>query len=464
MPSDDKNFPLKIFLTSRPDHCSSITKPGMNLLSLLSFAISGKMLLKNREPWVTISSETKDTLSKTLCEHSSEVFQYDYAKDNVTFLITTMTDLNFETQFWVANQRLDIYKSNHLRDFNATKSITVVIKSLKYSTIQDIGNDKLYHELFVEHRHNQSLAEDYILAKLSLPRSQRDYVQTAGNDSLPAVLTAAGIESQLSFFRLCDLVENCSIESLSNTEQIGKSLQARWSQECLNVEMENSNSYSILPSRVDTYFIIVPVNDSTLVTDKKEATSKVDLREKTLNGDGTDSIFSPQTKLVEIEGSLYCPNPEMTTYSEFYVPTLVSSFIHNNTECVKELCDDERTLYFEVRGFNFIGPFKAIWSSACFEEFGYDIVSSIIEAESSGYVTMNKFWAFENYNYLIYSEAYSGPHVESVYLSKAGYALEVLLGVLMVIIGLGEKNVYFSFFHTLHDFHRILQLRLSAIC
>lgn len=51
---------------------------------------------------------------------------------------------------------------------------------------------------------------------------------------------------------------------------------------------------------------------------------------------------------------------------------------------------------------------------------------------------MNKFWAFENYNYLIYSGSYSGPHVESVYLSKSGYALEVLLGVLMVFICLSK--------------------------
>ena len=79
----------------------------------------------------------------------------------------------------------------------------------------------------------------------------------------------------------------------------------------------------------------------------------------------------------------------------------------------------------------------------CFEEFGYDVVSSIIEAESSGYVTMNKFWPFENYNYLVYSKtSNSNPaHVESAYLSTGGYLLEVLLGIFMVIIALGRKHV-----------------------
>ena len=64
---------------------------------------------------------------------------------------------------------------------------------------------------------------------------------------------------------------------------------------------------------------------------------------------------------------------------------------------------DSRELFFEENEISFLGPFNAVWESHCFSEFGIELIDAIYEAKESGMLTVNKFWAFESYNYLIFA-------------------------------------------------------------
>lgn len=65
---------------------------------------------------------------------------------------------------------------------------------------------------------------------------------------------------------------------------------------------------------------------------------------------------------------------------------------------------DSRELFFEDNDISFLGPFNAVWESHCFSEFGIELIDAIYEAKENGMLTVNKFWAFEAYNYLIFAE------------------------------------------------------------
>ena len=63
----------------------------------------------------------------------------------------------------------------------------------------------------------------------------------------------------------------------------------------------------------------------------------------------------PRTMLLEMEGRLLCKNAEtIRRHDGFYVPTMVSAVIHNNSECVREICDSSSGLYFTVRNLNLL--------------------------------------------------------------------------------------------------------------
>ncbi len=183
-------------------------------------------------------------------------------------------------------------------------------------------------------------------------------------------------------------------------------------------------------------------------------------------GDGSaarpEDAMKPQTRLVEINGQIYCPNPLVKNYTNFYVPTMVSAHISKNERCHRLLCSSRRKLYLEQGGIRFLGPFHEIWHSSCFEEFGYELIASIYEvrfsphheilvidcmvnmripmlqARDNGLLTMNKFWAFEHFNYLVFAldvpEHERLNQIESSYLSSAAYGIEIFLGTLMALI------------------------------
>ena len=83
---------------------------------------------------------------------------------------------------------------------------------------------------------------------------------------------------------------------------------------------------------------------------------------------------------------------------------------------------------------------------SCFKEFGYKLISNISRAGDSGLLTMNKFWAFENYNYLVFTnELTETTHhcerqVESFYLSDLAFAAEICLASLMTLICLVSQH------------------------
>ncbi len=88
---------------------------------------------------------------------------------------------------------------------------------------------------------------------------------------------------------------------------------------------------------------------------------------------------------------------------------------------------------------NFLGPYDDIWESVCLKEFGYDVIHKIDRAADSGLLSINKFWAFENYNYMVFSSTISTSYsdsgqVESRYLSAPVFALEIVLGVFMAAV------------------------------
>jgi hypothetical protein len=139
------------------------------------------------------------------------------------------------------------------------------------------------------------------------------------------------------------------------------------------------NDYSILSSEVDTYYIMINNSYTMLVEDPDLIVQRADLRTKGLRGDGSGSVLQPQTKLAEINGQIVCPNKLVKEYPTFYVPTMVSAHINNNSKCLKLLCNSERKTYFEQGGMKFLGPFHEIWKSSCFEEYGFELIESIYE-------------------------------------------------------------------------------------
>jgi hypothetical protein len=61
-----------------------------------------------------------------------------------------------------------------------------------------------------------------------------------------------------------------------------------------------------------------------------------------------------------------------------------------------------------------------------------------MQARDNGMLTMNKFWAFENFNYLVFTSSLPDhdreSQLESSYLSGFAYATEILLGSVMTVI------------------------------
>lgn len=76
----------------------------------------------------------------------------------------------------------------------------------------DVGNSKLFHELFIERQLSQRV-DDFMYVPLQMPRDQRDYSQSKGYDALDVALTKAGIGTDLTFYRVCKMVEECPYDS-----------------------------------------------------------------------------------------------------------------------------------------------------------------------------------------------------------------------------------------------------------
>ncbi len=453
---DHKNYPVKLFLYQSPSECSSsASEAALSLLTTLAFGASGHMQTAEKGQWRTVDNGTLHMLEKIVCDSSAETFEYEYSLDNVTYLVICGKNcIELEFTFAAANQRFGLYTYHRLNDRNFTKTITVIVKSVgDGNNITHVGNANLYHELFVQHGSNTSL-KDLTFTRLYLPRDQRDYVQTSGVKSLDQSLRERGIATKQYFLKVCSdsqQKQDCVLDPLEESGQIEKALAARWSIQCLRVRLAN-DSYDILRSQADTYFVMVNLSSARLVQDKSLETG-ITPKVKVLPGALKPNKFRPQTKLVELQGSIYCSNSFINTYRSFYVPTLVSALIGRNEECVKEVCQPKGIYFEDAQGRSFLGPFYALWKSSCFQEFGYDLIRTIYDAEERGLLTVNKFWAFENFNYMVFSARTSisearSRQVESVYLSDWGFALEVALGVIMAFICLvtvfGNLLVFFA--------------------
>ena len=240
---------------------------------------------------------------------------------------------------------------------------------------------------------------------------------------------------------------------LGDKDRIETALSSRWSKDCLNVSI-GENHYSILESKVDTYYVMVNSSFTVLVQDKSAIVKEPNKTYKTLPGYESASTSQamtiasssqPRTILVEIDGQDFCPNALVKTHKEFYLPTMVSAVINGNDRCKRLLCNSNRRMYFERDDLRFLGSGwdADIWESRCFEEFGYELISSINQAGDTGLLTMNKFWAFENFNYLVFTNKVADVtdstrrcelQVESFYLSDLAFAAEICLASLMTVI------------------------------
>ena len=205
---------------------------------------------------------------------------------------------------------------------------------------------------------------------------------------------------------------------------------------------------------MDTYYVMVNSSFTVLVQDKSAIVKGPNKRNKTLPGFESASTSQamtiasssqPKTILVEIDGQMFCPNALVKTHKEFYLPTMVSAVINGNDRCRRLLCNSGRRMYFERDDLRFLGSGwdADIWESRCFEEFGYELISSINQAGDTGLLTMNKFWAFENFNYLVFTNEVANItnstrrcelQVESFYLSDLALAAEICLASLMTVI------------------------------
>ena len=98
---------------------------------------------------------------------------------------------------------------------NYTKSVSVAVRWTKNPgpwKLIDVGNSKLLHELFLE-RHLSRKVDDFMYVPLQMPRDQRDYSQSKGIDTLDEALTKEGIYTDLTFYRVCKMVEECPYDS-----------------------------------------------------------------------------------------------------------------------------------------------------------------------------------------------------------------------------------------------------------
>jgi hypothetical protein len=86
------------------------------------------------------------------------------------------------------------------------------VRSVADDNLFQTGNDKLFHELFVEQRMNTTLS-NFVFVMLQMPRDQRDYAQSKGNLSLGDALKEIGINNSLTFFRVCKKVEKCPYDA-----------------------------------------------------------------------------------------------------------------------------------------------------------------------------------------------------------------------------------------------------------
>ena len=63
--------------------------------------------------WITLSEEKRAKLEGFVCSESAAVFQYVYAKNNVSYLIVLPgAEGDLDETFLVANQMLDFIKHN----------------------------------------------------------------------------------------------------------------------------------------------------------------------------------------------------------------------------------------------------------------------------------------------------------------------------------------------------------------
>ena len=240
---------------------------------------------------------------------------------------------------------------------------------------------------------------------------------------------------------------------LEDIDRIETALSSRWSQDCLNVSIDE-NHFSILASKVDTYYVMVNSSFNVLVQDRSAIQKEPNKTYKTLpdyesattsQATAIASSSQPRTILVEIDGQYYCPNDLVRAHQEFYLPTMVSAVIRGNERCKRLLCSTHRRMYFERDELRFLGSGwdANIWESRCFEEFGKELISSLYQAGDGGLLTTNKFWAFENFNYLVFMNNVTGINnstlrcelqVESFYLSDLAFAAEICLAFVMTVI------------------------------
>ena len=76
----------------------------------------------------------------------------------------------------------------------------------------DIGDSELFHELYLERRLSRRV-DEFMYVPLQMPSDQRDYSQSRGTLDIEAALVNAGIDTNLTFYRVCKAVEECPYES-----------------------------------------------------------------------------------------------------------------------------------------------------------------------------------------------------------------------------------------------------------
>ena len=339
-------------------------------------------------------------------------------------------DLNID--FVLGNQRPRMKPRFPLENFNATKIVKVIVRAAKAETeFRKLGNVNLFYEMFVNRNLSSSDAlNKFKYNRLVLPKTQRDYVRVKGRLGLKdaLILNDVRVDSNLTFFRFCreklDAVniDECVTYANDAKEKMSKALTSRWSTNCSRFVFSDESEFVVLPvnDRVDVFFVLVNKhNDVIRVEDTFEA--RFNFTSKSVGA----------SKIIQVEDStrLSCPNEDVRRYEKFYVPIIVSAAIHKNVACIKEICDVG--FYAEDEIFHFLGPYEDLWSSACFAELGHDVIGRVASAK---FVSVNKFWPFENFNYLVFGNVEES--AESVYLSQSAFILETSLGFLMSLVAL----------------------------
>ena len=434
---EDKNLSINVTIFKIKRNCK---RKVVNLILLMKYASSGRMKTKEGDHWRTYHDDQE--LEQLLCQPSTFLHTFPDHSNQVMNLVlmnsSQCRDEHENIQFLVANQRENLYRKHKLRSLNVTFQVKVQFHCVAHSR-EEIKNKNLMNWLYIQNNKN----ENQSFLHSQLVRKEKYYFQTQGNVSLNSLLQVYNDSSfsDQHLHRICvDPELECSNQPIRDLDKVVKTLQASWipRDHCVNVEIDE-NIFTIVASVADHYFTPQhhqhDVKSSAVIN--PDSTSSPELVTVQLLGH-QDQSRQKRSKRSQSRTYLFHYSNLNTTSSltdkihsspQFYLSTLLSASLSNNSDCVRSLQSEELSLV--KRGcYSGLGPSDNLWSSPCFSDLSLALVETLFQASQSGVAYLNRFWPFELYNFVIFSlEPDCG-------LSDVSYYSTLILSAVLLLVGL----------------------------